>query len=231
MRYKCLLVDDEPLALKVLESYIAEIPTLELAGKCSNAFEAMQLLQQTEVDIMFLDIKMPRLSGIEFLRSIKTSAKIILTTAYKEYALEGFEVDAVDYLLKPISLERFIKAISKIDHRSEVRVQEIPGVERKFLYFRVDRKMTKVFLDEIIYIESLKDYIKIVREKESPLLIRQTISSVEEMLPAKQFLRIHRSYIISIARVSSFTQKDVQLKGHEIPIGRGYQQSMKVLKK
>ena len=233
MQYKCLLVDDEPLALNVLEAYIDVIPSLTLAGKCSNAFEALQALQQTNIDIMFLDIKMPQLSGIDFLKSIRNPPKVIFTTAYKEYALEGYELDVVDYLLKPVSLERFIRAISKIDRKATSDMAEGEAKDqlpnKHFLYFKLDRKMVKIFLDEILYIESDKDYIKIIREDNPPVRIKQTITSVGEMLPKNQFLRIHRSFIVSISKVKSFTQKDVEINGVEIPVGRDYQQSLKSL--
>jgi DNA-binding LytR/AlgR family response regulator len=226
-------VDDEPLALNVLESYIGVIPSLVLAGKCSNAFEALQALQQTSIDIMFLDIKMPQLSGIDFLKSIRNPPKVIFTTAHKEYALEGYELDVVDYLLKPVSLERFIRAISKIDRKatSDMAAGEVKDQlpNKHFLYFRLDRKMVKIFLDEILYIESDKDYIKIIRGDNPPVRIKQTITSVGDMLPKNQFLRIHRSFIVSISKVKSFTQKDVEINGLEIPVGRDYQQSLKTL--
>jgi DNA-binding LytR/AlgR family response regulator len=233
MNYKCLIVDDEPLAQNVLESYIAMVPSLELTAKCGNAFEAIKILHELNVDVIFLDIQMPQLSGIDFIRSLRLPPKIIFTTAYKEFALEGFDLDAVDYLLKPISLERFIKAINKIDARK-------PGIgigeeasENKltspFFYFRVERKMVKVLLQEIIYVESLKDYVKIIREGQLPLIVKQTIGSLDEMLPRRMFVRIHRSFIVSIDKVKSFTPHYVEIKGTEIPVGRLYQQHLKSL--
>ncbi|MEO9021896.1 MAG: LytTR family DNA-binding domain-containing protein [Ginsengibacter sp.] len=226
MKLKCLLVDDEPPALKILKSYVEEIDNLEFAGSCKNAFEAMAVLQEKPVDLMFLDIKMPKLLGTEFFRTLHNPPKVIFTTAFKEYALEGFELDAVDYLLKPISLERFVKAISKLYSKSEMPPINIPesNVPRStsFLYFRVDRKMVKVKLDDILYIESLKDYVKIIRIIEKPLVVKQSISSLEEMLPENQFARIHRSYIIAINKVTAFTHQDVEINQIEIPIGRLY---------
>jgi DNA-binding LytR/AlgR family response regulator len=226
MKLKCLLVDDEPPALKILKSYVEEIDSLEFAGSCKNAFEAMALLQEMPVDLMFLDIKMPKLLGTEFFRTLRNPPKVIFTTAFKEYALEGFELDAVDYLLKPISLERFVKAISKLYSKSEIpSINILEGAnyrEPPFLYFRVDRKMVKVILDEILYIESLKDYVKIVRSNEKSLVVKQSISSLEEMLPENQFARIHRSFIIAINKVTAFTHQDVEINQIEIPIGRLY---------
>jgi DNA-binding LytR/AlgR family response regulator len=233
MKYKCLLVDDEPLALNVLETYINVIPTLELVGKCANAFEALKFLQQSHVDILFLDINMPQLKGTDFLRSLRNPPKVILTTAFKEYALEGYDLDAVDYLLKPISLERFVKAVNKIGANiiASTNIESNgPLSNNSFLYFRIDRKMVKVFLNDVLYIESEKDYVKIVRQnKLAPLMVKQTISSLEEMLPRNHFVRIHRSFIVSVDKIKSFNHQDVDLDGHEIPVGRGYQDNLKLL--
>ncbi|MDP9047384.1 MAG: LytTR family DNA-binding domain-containing protein [Bacteroidota bacterium] len=235
MKKTCLIVDDEPPALKVLESYIKQIQTLELAGKCSNAFEAMRGLSERQVDILFLDIKMPQLSGVEFLRSLRNPPKVIFTTAYKEYAVEAFDLEAADYLLKPVSLERFIKAINKVCSREDgipEYIQEEAGSKTApFLYFRADRKMVKVMLDTILYVESLKDYIKIIRENDKPLVVKQTITSMEDMLPANKFVRIHRSFIVAINKVTAFTQLDIEIGGIEIPIGRAYSNQVKLLSK
>lgn len=233
MKKTCLIVDDEPPALKVLESYIEQLPTLELAGKCSNAFQAMQVLSQRQIDILFLDIKMPQLLGTEFLRSLRNPPKVIFTTAYKEYAVEAFELEAADYLLKPISLERFIRAVNKVCSRED-RIdnpdKDVPnGNSGAFLYFRADRKMVKVLLDQILYVESLKDYIKIIRADDKPLIVKQSITSMEDMLPANRFLRIHRSYIVAVAKVTAFTQQDVEIGGIEIPIGRIYAHQVRLL--
>src|SRR5882724_10770751 len=235
MRYRCLIVDDEPLALNILESYISIVPNLVLAGKCLNAFEAMKVLQSDAPDLMFLDIEMPQLTGTNFLKTLVSPPKVIFTTAYKDFAHDAFELDAVDYLLKPISLERFIKAINKIENREEVKGKpgiDEPGFQYKpFLYFRVERQMVKVLLDQILYIESLKDYVKIVCENQSPIVSKQTISALEEMLPGKKFLRIHRSYIISSEKVSSFTRESVLINGQPIPVGRAYQHQLHQLSK
>jgi DNA-binding LytR/AlgR family response regulator len=233
MKKICLIVDDEPPALKVLESYILQLHTLELAGKCSNAFEAMEVLTQKHVDILFLDIKMPRLLGTEFLRSLRNPPRVIFTTAYREYAVEAFELEAADYLLKPISLERFIKAVNKVctrEDRIEQYENDAPnGNSNAFLYFRADRKMVKVLLDDILYVESLKDYIKIMRKDEKPLIVKQSITSMDDILPANRFARIHRSYIVAIDKVTAFTQQDVEIGGIEIPIGRVYAHQVKLL--
>ncbi len=235
MIYNCLLVDDEPLALNVLENYIQYLPTLKLIGKCNNAFEAIKYIQEGNVDILFLDIHMPQLTGTEFLKNLRTPPKVIFTTAYKDFAIEAFDLDAVDYLLKPISLQRFIKAVSKVDSKAfQPMVQDIQTENNSgpsFLYFRSDRKMVKVFLDDILFIESLKDYIKIVLASGKPLVVKQSISGVEEMLPKNKFLRIHRSFIVSINKVNAYTQQDVEIEGHEIPIGKAYLSQVPLLSK
>jgi DNA-binding LytR/AlgR family response regulator len=226
MKLRCLLVDDEPPALNILASYLESIDSLELAGKCYNAFEAMQALQQTPVDIIFLDIRMPRLLGTEFIRTLRNPPKVIFTTAHKDYALDAFDLDAVDYLLKPFSLERFIRAINKITADNHAipfnRKEETGSAAGASVYFRVDRKMIKVGLDEIVYIESFKDYIRIVRTIQKPLLVKKSISVAEEMLPGNLFIRIHRSFIIALNKVTAYTQNDVEMNGLEIPIGKLY---------
>ncbi|HTL08535.1 MAG TPA: LytTR family DNA-binding domain-containing protein [Chitinophagaceae bacterium] len=233
MKTKCLIVDDEPLAIKVLETHIANIAMLTIAGTCDNAFAAMDILKTAPVDLMFLDIHMPKLMGHEFLRTLRAPPKVIFTTAYREYALDAFELDAVDYLLKPITLERLLKAVNKIGHAGAAAAKEEPSIvgNEGFIYFRADRKMVKVKYSDLVYIESMKDYIKIVRKSDKPLLVKQSISSVEEVLPADLFLRVHRSYIIAIDKVAAFTNHDIEIAGMEIPIGRLYAQQLDKLRR
>ncbi len=224
MKLACLIVDDEPLAIKVLEAHIANIPSLVVGATCDNAFAAMDALKGGKIDLMFLDIHMPKLMGHEFLRTLRNPPKVIFTTAYREYALDAFELDAVDYLLKPITLERLVKAVNKISNTNvAIEKEEAAIVDNEgFVYFRADRKMVKVKYSDIIYVESMKDYIKIVRTAEKPLLVKQSISSLEEVLPTNLFLRIHRSYIIAVNKIAAFTNHDVEIGGLEIPIGRLY---------
>ncbi len=224
MKLNCLIVDDEPLAVKVLEAHIANIPSLTVSGVCHNAFAAMELLQQGKTDLMFLDIHMPKLMGHEFLRTLRSAPKVIFTTAYKEYAVDAFELDAIDYLLKPVTLERLVKAVNKIsnitieDEKTWSAIVDSDG----FIYFRADRKMIKIKYSDVVYVESMKDYIKIVRVKEKPLLVKQSISSLEDLLPVNLFLRVHRSYIVAIDKITAFTNHDIEIGGIEIPIGRLY---------
>lgn len=231
---RCLIVDDEPLALKVLESHIESIPNLEVVGSCINAFAAIEILQRHQpIDLMFLDIQMPKLIGTSFLRTLRNPPKVIFTTAFKEYAVEAFELDAVDYLLKPVTLERLIKAVNKIGHEKVPVVGEDPKIlePEGFAYFRSDRKMIKVKYNDIMYVESMKDYVKVVRTNEKPLIVKQSISSLEEMLPANKFVRIHRSFIVSIEKITAFTNHDIEIGGIEIPIGRLYSQHLDKLQR
>jgi DNA-binding LytR/AlgR family response regulator len=223
MVWKCLLVDDEPPALGVLRQYIGLVDQLEIVDACSNAFQAMEILQKKKTDLLFLDIQMPKLSGTSFLKTLRQPPKVIFTTAYKEFASDAFELDAVDYLVKPFSLERFLKAVNKVI-RADMPMEEKPvqPVNPAFLYFRAERKMIKVFLEEIVYAESLRDYIKIYRLSGTPLLVKQSIGTLESMLPAHLFVRIHRSFIVSINKVTAFTSQDVEIGSIEIPIGRLY---------
>lgn len=228
---KCLIVDDEPMARDVIRRYIENIPALSVAGEFGNAIDAMMFMQDNTIDIIFLDIRMPQLNGTDFVRSLRNVPKIVFTTAHKEYAHEGFELDVIDYLLKPIRFDRFLKAVNKAFPQ---RQQDAgPGVlngnlENKFalpfMYVRVDRKMVKVLLDDVLFIESDKDYVKIYTTN-STIITRQTISSVEAMLSENKFLRIHRSFIVSLDKIKSFSNETVEIGNKELPIGKLYRNS------
>ena len=229
---RCLLVDDEPPAREILRRYINDIATMELSAECSNALQAFTVLQKEPVDLMFLDIRMPGINGNDFLKSIKHPPKVIFTTAYPEYALEGYELDVVDYLLKPVPFDRFLKAVNKAFPAGTVPEEKIEVADKKkqaFVYFRIDRKMKKVMLDDILYIESMKDYIKLFTSG-GMLITKQSISSVEEMLPEKDFARVHRSYIVSLNNIKSFTSELIEIGNNTIPIGKLYRsEAMKIL--
>lgn len=219
---KCLIVDDEPPARQIIRRYIQQVSTLELAGECANAIQAFALLQQQPVDLMFLDIRMPQLNGNDFLKTLKNPPKVIVTTAYSEYALEGYDLDIVDYLMKPIPFDRFLKAINKAYQQSIVKADPPAGDDKKtdsFVYFRADRKMVKVTLRDILYIESMKDYIKIVTVNGN-IITKQSISSVEAMLPEKEFVRTHRSFIVATRHIKSFTSELIEIHNTEVPIGK-----------
>jgi DNA-binding LytR/AlgR family response regulator len=221
MTYKCIIVDDEPPAIKVLKKYIESVPQLEICGTCKNAFEALELLTKERVDLIFLDIHMPKLIGTEFLKTLHHPPKIIFTTAHKGFAIEAFELDAVDYLLKPISFERFLKAVNKV-LQINYPLAKTPTPTVSFVYFRADRKMIKVFLKDIQYIESYKDYVVIHMEDGEGLRVKITLNHVEEMLPVNQFLRIHRSFIVSVDKITAFTKTDVEIGRTELPIGKSF---------
>lgn len=228
MKIKTLIVDDEPHALEVIEQYAANFDELEIVAKCNNAIEAFQIVKQHKIDLIFLDIKMPGLTGTDFIRSLKNPPKVIFTTAYQDYALEGFDLNAVDYLLKPIAFDRFLQAIDKLltlikGNPQKISIAEKPADQKSdvFLYLRVERKMVKVNVKEIYWVESLKDYIKVIL-KDRVLISKQKISLLEELLPKNQFVRIHRSFIVSIAKIEGFHSYAVEVLGKELPIGRNY---------
>lgn len=226
---QCLIVDDEPMARDVIRRYIEKVPVLHVAGECGNAIDAMMFLHNEKVDLIFLDILMPHLTGTEFVKSLRNIPKVIFTTAHKEYALEGFELNVVDYLLKPIRFERFLRAVSKaFPQRDEALAgnNALPSPQEKknnsgFIYMKVDRKMIKVLFDDILYIESARDYLKVITATNT-IITRQTISSFEAMLSDNEFIRIHRSYIVSINKIRSFTHETVDIGTRALPIGKFY---------
>lgn len=227
-KIQCLVIDDEPLAREMLKQHIGGVEALALAGTCSNAVEAISFLKEHHVDLLFLDIQMPQLLGTNFIRTLKNPPKVIFTTAYRKYAVEGFELDAVDYILKPISFERFLKGVNKV-LQINIKPEQVAATTKEnqtdatnsFLYFRADRKMVKVFFRDILFIEALKDYIKIVTDSKT-IVTKYVLSTIEEMLPSTEFLRIHKSYIIAINKIESFNADSIQIAKHELPIGRLY---------
>jgi len=230
MKLRCLLIDDEPPALKILASYISNINGLEIVGQCKNALEALDVLNQHAVDVIFLDIKMPKMLGTEFLKNLSHPPKVIFVTAYRDYAVEGYELDAVDYLVKPVSFERFFKAITKLN-RMMGKETISASVDYKsnpeaFVYLKVDKDMKKIFVNDIVYIESWKDYIKLFLINGKSLIIKQTITAMENLLSEHRFLRVHRSYMVSLKKISGYNGVSVQLETKEIPIGRLYKQAV-----
>lgn len=231
MKTRVLIVDDEPYAIEIIEGYLAKFSEMELVGKCGDAIQAFQTLQQKPIDLMFLDIQMPGIKGTDLLRSLKNPPKVIFTTAYSEYALEGFELNAIDYLLKPIPFERFMRAIDKVyqlqDHKSKTIItHEAPiGDREAFIYLKVERKTVKININDILWIESLRDYVKVIA-KEQTYISKQKISLLEEMLPDNKFIRIHRSFLVALAKIDSFYSYRLDINGHELPIGRNYKQEV-----
>lgn len=224
-KIRCLVIDDELPAREILKQHISGVEALELCGTCSNAVEAISFLRDNRVDLLFLDIQMPHLLGTNFLRTLKNPPSVIFTTAYRKYAVEGFELDAVDFLLKPINFERFLKGVNKVLQASlqgnyEISTPpETPESVPPFLYFRADRKMVKVLFSDILYIEGLNDYIKIITTSKT-IVTKHLLASLEEMLPPNEFVRIHKSFIIATQKIDSFNADSVEIAKKEIPIGR-----------
>jgi DNA-binding LytR/AlgR family response regulator len=227
MPINCLIIDDEPLAVELVASYCAKVPQLAVVGTCSSAVEASRVLRQQSVDLLFLDIKMPQLLGTDFLRRLENPPKVILVTAYREYAFDGFELDIVDYLLKPLSFGRFMKAIQKLLRLLPGNDAERPEkVSPPFLYFRVDRDAVKVLLDDLLYIESRREYAQLHLVGGKRLLVRESISSLEEKLNPHRFIRIHRSFLITADKVISFNANQVCIGDRILPIGRLYKSNV-----
>lgn len=229
-----IIVDDEPLALDVLETYIEKLPKLNLVKRCYNAIEANEALENHDIDLMFLDIQMPQLTGTDFLKTLSKPPLVIFTTAYANYALEGFELNAVDYLLKPISLERFMKAVNKAVEQIELQTNHSAETSEKkeqsdFIFVKADKKLVKVKFDDIIYIEGLKDYV-IIRMESGRVITLQTMKSLEDKLPVHLFKRIHRSYIVAIDKIKAVVGNMVEVveKGQakHLPVGKNYRDQL-----
>ena len=218
---KCIIVEDEPLAQNILKKYIADHPSLELVATCTDALEAQLILNKQSIHLIFLDINLPKLSGINFLKSLLQSPLIIFTTAYPEFAVEGFELNAVDYLLKPFSFERFLKAVNKVieklNNSSLPKKEEIDA----FIFFKSDKKIHKVDLESIHYIEAVGDYMKVITDS-GQLLINETMKNLQEELPARSFIRVHKSFIISRNRIKFIEGNYIQVENKSIPIGATY---------
>lgn len=227
-KIRCLIVDDEPPALDILKRYIGFVSALELSGTCDNAVEATNYLQQNPVDLLFLDIQMPYLLGTDWVRTLKNPPRFIFTTAHRNFAVDAFDLDAEDFLLKPISFERFLKAVNKVmntnltvtDQSNSHSIQPTP-LRQEIITVRADRKNINIQLDDILFIESLRDYVKIVTKTKN-IISKQSISSLESVLPAEKFVRIHRSFIVSINKIESFTNETIEINHHELPLSRMY---------
>lgn len=224
----CLIIEDEPIAAEVLEDYISEVPFLDCKGICRDAIFALDRLKQEDIDVIFLDIHLPKLKGLEFLRILDRPPQTILTTAYHQYALEAFEADVVDYLMKPIEFSRFLKAVNKLQR--EKPTEMMPAVptasgreDRPFRFFNINKKMVKVFYHEILYMESLKDYTRIHTTDES-LLVRGQIGELEEEFKPFGFLRIHRSFVVALEKIKAYSATEVEVEGRSLPIGRSYKE-------
>lgn len=222
-KYNCIIVEDEPLAAEVLQDYVSQVPFLELKAICTNAMSAMDMLQKEKIDLVFLDIHLPKIKGLDFLKTVKNPPNVIVTTAYQEYALQGYEFSILDYLLKPIEFNRFLMAVNKLTRQLPGSPVFSAGTGRPYLYFNVRKKQVKVFEDDILYVESLREYVKIIT-KDKTILTKIQLGEVEEMLTQNSFLRIHRSFIVSKNKIDAYSATGVEINGKEIPIGRNYKE-------
>jgi len=229
MKIKCIIIDDEPLAIKVIENHLSKFKNMELIATFNSAVAALPIIEKNEVDVVFLDINMPKMSGLEFLKTLTNKPYIIITTAYREFAVESFDLDVLDYLVKPIPFGRFLKAINKIGNRVNLENEKSNKVvlkEEPYIFLKVDKKLMKIKLNDILYIESLKDYIKVITIL-GDFLVHKSMTSISEELPSHIFLRIHRSFTISLNKITSIEGNSVEIANRRIPIGRNYLQFAK----
>jgi two-component system, LytTR family, response regulator len=230
---KCLIVDDEPLALDVLETHLRDHADLEQVGRCTNAIQAAEVLRNQSVDLIFIDIQMPEITGIDFIKSLENPPLIVFTTAYAEYALDGFELNAIDYLLKPISKERFGRAVAKAKEYYQLKNgNEIDksDLEEDYIFVKANQKLIKVSYDEIKYVEAFADYVKIYIP-ERRIVTLQTMKNMEKKLPVDKFCRIHRSFIVGLKHISSYNTSEVEVEGNKLPIGKNFKEQFMGLMK
>src|SRR5687767_5470796 len=217
----CLLIDDEPLALQILGDFVNKTPYLKLIGKFEDPLQSLSLFESQKIDLLFLDIKMPDISGIDFYKSLANKPEVIFTTAYSEFAINGFELKAMDYLMKPISFEKFITACNRVKDFIEIRNQKDKGKE--FFFINVSHKMHKIFYDDILYLEGYKDYTKVhLISSPNPLLILHNLKYFEDLLDKKQFIRIHRSYMVSLRKINTASRKSVTINNNSLPVSDNY---------
>ncbi|HEY1040703.1 MAG TPA: LytTR family DNA-binding domain-containing protein [Bacteroidia bacterium] len=225
-KLNCLILEDERLAADVLRDYVNDIPGLHLSAVCSDAIAATEILRNQQIDLLFVDIHLPKVSGIDFVKTLKGNYHVIFTTAYHQYAVDGFNVNAVDYLLKPIEFSRFLEAVNRVFDKIKPAIEnQSAATERKFRFFNVDKKQVKVFDDEILFIESLKDYVKI-HTKDNKLTTKFQIGELESSLDNNLFLRVHKSFIVNTQQVTAFTAMEIEIGSLHIPIGRSYKESV-----
>jgi two-component system LytT family response regulator len=231
---KCIAIDDEPLALKLLEDNISKLPYLELVASCRNVFDAMKVLEVNTIDLMFSDIQMPGLTGIQFVGSLQRKPMVIFITAYKQYALEGFDLEVVDYLVKPVALDRFIKACNRAKELFELKSNKNQKTTSQADYFFVnaDYSQIKIMFDDIVWLEGLRDYVKIhLKSTNRPLIVRISLKTLESQLPTSKFIRIHKSYIVPIATITAIRKTSLFIKDMELPIGDAFREIVEKLTK
>lgn len=227
-KFKCLIIEDEPLAAEIISEYIQQLPHLELVGICTNAIEGLQFIKTETVDILFLDVNLPRLSGVDFLRSLTKRPAVIFITAHREYAIEGYELDIVDYLLKPVAFSRFVMAVNKITERNQqLVIGDQVSQPKDHLFVNVSRKRQKIEYSEIVYFESKREYVSIVTQQGS-FLTKIQLSELEKQLDKAEFIRIHRSFIVSKRKIKAYNSTEIDLVSIQIPIGRNYKEQVLV---
>lgn len=232
MKTKCLVIDDEPLARDLMRNHIEKLENFEICAECGDAMKALQQLHKYNIDLMFMDIQMPQITGVEFLKTLKNPPKVIITTAFREYALEGFELDVIDYLLKPITFERFLKSINKYYQATQSQLSNEKPValsngisEEAFIYVKENKKVVKVHLSEILYVEGLSEYVQIYTS-DKKIITKTSMTNMAEKLPDNNFIRIHKSFIVSLSKIEAFTSTSIEVPGKELPIGRSYKNSV-----
>ena len=232
MKTKCLIVDDEPLARDLMRSHINKLENFQIVAECGDAMKALYELRSHPVDLMFMDIQMPQITGVEFLRTLRNPPKVIITTAYREYAVEGFELDVVDFLLKPITFERFLKAVNKYYQsgpgeplKTLENLQVNSSSDEDFIYVKENKKVIKLHLSEILYIEGLSEYVQIHTENRK-IVTKNSMNNMAAKLPEPGFLRIHKSFIVSLAKIEAFTSTTIEIPGKKLPIGRSYKNAV-----
>jgi DNA-binding LytR/AlgR family response regulator len=225
--YSCLIIEDEPLAAEILQDYIREVPDLNLVGVCRDVVSASGYLRSHPIDVLFVDIHLPKIKGIDFIRTIQNQYQVILTTAYDQYAIEGYNLNVVDYLLKPIEFSRFLQAVQKLSKQRSMVTEPIQTVQSKgvFHFFNVDKRQVKVGHDDILYIESLKDYVKI-HTAEQTLVTKLQIGEFESLMTAPLLVRVHKSFIVNLDKITAYSANQVEIGSHQIPIGRTYKEHL-----
>jgi DNA-binding LytR/AlgR family response regulator len=229
-KYNCIIVEDEPLATEVLSDYIRQVPFLNLTQTCTDAMFAMEALKNQKTDVIFLDIHLPKLKGLDFIKTISNPPQIIITSAYGEYALQGYELNIIDYLLKPIEFSRFLMAVNKLRPQNELHFEQenvllstADTTDKPHLFLNAGKKKIKIYLDDISFIESMKEYIKVIT-KEKSVLTKFSISEIENLLVKENFIRVHRSFLVPKNKIEAYTATDIEIAGQQIPIGRSYKE-------
>ncbi len=230
-KINCLIVEDEPIAAEVLEDYVSQVPHLQLKAICPDALYALEVLKREPIDLIFLDIHLPKLKGVDFVKTLQHKPQIIFTTAYHQYAIEGFEVEALDYLLKPIEFSRFLQAVNRVPSPTTFPLQQDTKShqtkdQNPYLFFNINKKQVKITLKDILYIESQKDYVRIFTTRKT-FVVKHQLGDMEQLLPADHFIRVHRSYMVALNKVTAYSREVIEIGEHRVPIGRSYKEVLR----